>query len=192
VSKNRDWALDRLADLSADYNSIFGELLAATDSSRAATVKEEQRLGEDICFYGRVAFGKATAEQLYLMRPVRPDELAEMRTLGIIPPDTPQQIASGLSVCSTAATLPLVGTRAKSEEHKQAMMACIWRGWRLSALLREADNAPPRGKQKRLYGAYLCIKKERPEADESEWRQEARKAVGGTAADMRRAINRYG
>ena len=193
MSKNRDYALERLADLSADYNSILHELLAATDSNVVPVTRTEVRLGEEICSYGKVAFGKGKAEQLYLMRPVRPDELAEMRALGIIPPDTSQQIASGLSVCSTAATTPLAGTRALNEEHKQAMMACVWRGWRLSALLREANSAPPRGKLKRLWETYRAIREERPDANEEVCRAEACKAhEWADRATLRQAIRRHG
>ena len=192
MSKNRDYALEKLADLSVAYNSVFKKLLAATDSNVNAAIKDEVRLGKEIWFYGKVAFGKDKADQLYLMRPVSPAEEAEMRALSILPPATPEQIASGLSVCSTAAKIPLAGTCALSEEHRQAMMACVWRGRRLSALLREADSAPTRGKGRRLYDAYCCIRKEEPDIGEEGWRAKACKAIGGSRDDMRKAIDRYG
>ena len=166
MSKNRDRALDRRAELHVEYCPMLDKLLDATDDTVEGPIAEEKHLGEQIWIWGERAFGKRAGARLHYMKPASKDELAEMGALGI-------------------------ERRALSQDHFWAMQACIWRGRRLGAYLEEAGDAPPRGKLKRLWETYSASCEEQPNVDDKILRVEARKAHSADAASLRKAISLY-
>ena len=182
MKRDRAAALEQCRKLLYQYRPLLDKLLVARLETIKGLLAEEKQLGLDTCRAVDRAFGKAQATQFVYMAPIRATEEAEMVTLGIVQPDILQHGGLG-----TPSTSPVLSVPILSEDHRQAMMACVWRSHRLAELLRSAP-APRATSEAEIRALYNKFGAAHPDLNDRALRQLVEHDLGKTRRQVYKAV----